>query len=702
MRVSVGTFAVGLLLSAALPVGAARASDPGEQLLLERANYWLAQQRADLAGEILRKILASNPGQPDALYQQGMLAVGQDDRGGAQQYFDRLKLLAASDKRAAELMGMVAQSAATAAAVPAAVAPSAAPPAAAHAPAVAAANPSAAKAAAPATASAPVAAAPNPPPVKIAAAQAASELAVVSADSDDLIPAKPAAPARDPAAPRPQAMTVALGQPPRIPQMAAVAQPTTLSDGDTVIPTPPGPARLAVASAGSPDLGITAREVQVAQVELQPPNPVNAYQPVGALKPYSASDTLETYIDRDLAQLEAQSNPTLIAGIGYREHNGSTGLQSLQEVGGVDQFSFSPWYTGTATIAVLPIYIDAGTPANGNLGNFGANPMLRAAGLSSAGAGDQNASGVGLLGTYSWDDFSGQFGTTPLGFPVTNFVGDVAYVPKFLGGLMSVRFEGLRQPVTDTVISYAGTHANLKTANAISNGAFGTNNLWGGVVKTGPRVSVFYDNQQYGAYGAVGVSWLTGTNVAQNNSVDALLGAYYRPWKWDFGTVRVGVSLFYEGYGKNLSGYTFGQGGYFSPQDFEGLGFPVEFSGSTGPWSYLASTTLGIQHFNADSSAVFPNNPYAQADLVALSPSTASTTAIHSGIDFGFNLKGQLEYAVDKTFSVGVAGSFNNGNNYDEGIVQLYLRKTFDWFVPVAFKNDPESIAARDMPASHL
>jgi hypothetical protein len=437
-------------------------------------------------------------------------------------------------------------------------------------------------------------------------------------------------------------------------------------------------------------------------VELEPPNPINAYQPVGALRPYSASDTLETYIDRDLAQLESQSNPTLIAGIGYREHNGSTGLQSLQEVGAADQFSFSPWYTGTATIAVLPIYIDAGTPANGNLGNFGANPMLRAVGLASAGAGDQNASGVGLLGTYSWNDFSGQFGTTPLGFPVTNFVGDIAYVPKFLGGLMSVRFEGLRQPVTDTVISYAGTHANLTTANAISNGSLGNNNLWGGVVKTGPRVSVFYDNQQYGAYGAVGVSWLTGTNVAENNSVDALLGAYYRPWKWDFGTLRVGVSLFYEGYGKNLSGYTFGQGGYFSPQDFEGLGFPVEFSGSTGPWSYLASTTLGIQHFNADSSAVFANNPNAQAVLVSLAPSTAQTSAIHSGVDFGFNLKGQLEYAVDKTFSVGVAGSFNNGNNYDEGVVQLYLRKTFDWFVPVAFKNDAESIAARDMPASHL
>ena len=56
----------------------------------------------------------------------------------------------------------------------------------------------------------------------------------------------------------------------------------------------------------------------------------------------------------------------------------------------------------------------------------------------------------------------------------------------------------------------------------------------------------------------------------------------------------------------------------------------------------------------------------------------------------------QVEYAVDKTLSFGIAGSANNSNNYDEGIVQVYLRKTFDWFAPVAFKNDPVSIASRD------
>src|SRR5258707_4718385 len=109
MKALAGTFAFGLMLSVALPAGSALASDPGEQTSLERANYWRLQHRFDLAGNILSKVLALNPSQPDALYQRGVLALEQGDRGSAQQYFDRLRLLAPADSRAAELAGALGQ-----------------------------------------------------------------------------------------------------------------------------------------------------------------------------------------------------------------------------------------------------------------------------------------------------------------------------------------------------------------------------------------------------------------------------------------------------------------------------------------------------------------------------------------------------------------------------------------------------------------
>jgi len=750
MRPLASTLAASLLLSVALPAGFAIAADPGEQLMLERANYWRAQHRFDLVRDILGKILAANPMQPDALYQQGLLAMEQGDRFSAQHYFDRLRLLALDDGRTAQRVSPEADPAATPAST-ARTTSIAMPASVASAPVVAAAVPVSGSVGAapvsPKTADKPVAAAsPQPAP-----RHEASLFAVATADSDDLI-AAPRSPAPAPRREAPVFATASadsddlIATPRRTapaPQHEAPVFAATSAESDDLVATPrstgPEPARdpalpptphggptavqLAVlprstvsdtdaplsvtatglVSAGSDDVGITATKVQVAQVELQPPPPVSASLPLSTLRPYSPSDTLQTYIDRDLAFLEAQANPTLVAGLTYRSHNGTEGLQGLSEIGGIAQLTFSPWYTGMATFSVLPAYLYAGTPANINLTNFGANQLQVAAGLSRSPAGQQDAAGVGLLGSYSWGDFSGQFGTTPLGFRVTNFVGDVAYVPKFLSGTLSLRIEGLRQPITDTVLSYAGTRANFAVANMVAPGAFGKNTVWGGVVKTGPRLSVFYDDQTFGAYGAAGVSSVTGTNVKDNSEVDALLGAYIRPWKPSFGQLRVGVSLFYESFDKNLNGYTFGQGGYFSPQDFEGLGFPIEFAGVSGAWSYLASTSLGVQHFNANSSPIFPNNPSAQAALETLTGGSARTTATHSGFGFGFNFKGQVEYAVDKTFSLGLAGSVNNGNDYNEGIVQLYLRKTFDWLGgPAAARDDPQSIAARDQPMSRL
>jgi hypothetical protein len=692
MKASASSFAVGLLLSVAVPAGTALASsDPGEQILIERANYWRAQHRPDLAGAILSKILAVNPSQPDALYQHGMLALEQGNRGEAQQDFDRLRQLAAGDKRAAELLALPVVPPATPAAPAAAPSPAVASPTAARAAALPVVK-AAAVAAAPALASA-VAAKPAATP---AAAQAPAELAVASADSDDLTPAP--APRGTPVAP-PRALLASattMGDAAQARQMASLPA-QTLSDGDV------GTASMSVAAkpvTGSTDLGFTAQSVQTAQVELQPPAPIGGVARPVNVPPYLPTDTLEIDINRDLALIEAQSNPSLTAGLGFRWHDGTSGTSQLFEFGTPIEATFSPWYTGTARFAVLPVYLDAGSMSTSTLRFFGANPIASAAGLPLSSPGAQNTGGVGLLGGYSYGDFSGQFGTSPLGFAVTNLVGSAAFAPKFLDNTLTVRFEGLRQPVTDSLLSYAGTHTSFASTNVIAPGVFGNNTTWGGVVKTGGHVTAFYDDQMYGAYGGAGLASLTGQNVTENNQLDALLGAYFRPWKTDDWAIRVGVAGYYTSYNRNLGGFTFGQGGYFSPQNLESISFPVEYTGHDGPWSWLAAVSLGVQHFNQDSSPIFPKNPGAQATLVALGGQSFYSGGTSTGL--GAALNGQIEYAIDNTLTLGAQASYNNGNDYNEVIGKIYLRKTFDWFAPLASKNDPQSIAARDVPMSRL
>ena len=716
MKPSPGSLAFGLLLSVAIPSGVVLAVDTGERLMLERADYWRSQQRPDIAENILSKLLTLNPSQPDALYQQGMMARGHGNRGDAEQYFNRLRLLAAANSRAAALIAALA-------------APGSRPVPGFAAPAAATAPPVAITAlATPASVVAGICEVPpagesnaSPPPgivmasadsddlvpVPMPAAPVANVATVdaptrpaphalaVAADSDDLIPGAPPAPADIPHRPAPRAPMVAVIPGQTRPQRVASSQ--TVSDTDTTT-IPPTPA--AARSSGSADLGDTAKKIQVAQVELQPPPPIYPYQ--GPAINYSPDDTLEMQIDRNLQLIETQSSPTLIAGVGFRAHSGDQGLNRLNEVGVPIEGSFSPWYTGTARLAVIPVYVGAnGAVTAGELGEFGANPILAARGAPLVGSGDQSAIGVGILGGYTYRDFSGQFGTSPLGFPVTNLIGNIAYSPKFFSDTVSLRLEGLRQPVTDTVLSYAGTHASLGAANALTNNAFGNNSTWGGVVKTGGRATVYYDDQSFlGAYGGVGVSSLTGMNVAQNSEIDALLGAYIRPWKTDDWSVRVGVSLFYASFDKNLSGFTFGQGGYFSPQNYEALTFPVEYTGHSGDWSWLAQAALGVQHFNADSSPIFPNNPFAQTALASAAPNAAFLGG-QSETGPAFNFKGQVEYQIDPTLALGASASLDNANNYVEGIGKVYLRKTFNLFEPMA-KDDPASIVARDQPMSRL
>jgi hypothetical protein len=510
-------------------------------------------------------------------------------------------------------------------------------------------------------------------------AQNMAQFVAISADSDDLIASTPTKQAQ---APQPV-------------QMVALP-PAIASDATSAPPAAP----MTVHKAGSSDLGITAKSVQLSQLELEAPPPVGGYQRPATTITYSPSDTLEMDIDRNLAQLQQESNPRLIAGLGFRWHDGTDGLNALSEVGTPIEGSFSPWYTGTVRFAVLPVALDAGSVSTANLNLFGANPILLANGLAGISPRSQTAAGVGLLGGYSYGDFSGQFGTTPLGFPVTNLVGMAAYAPKFLDNNLTIRFEAMRQPVTDSLLSYAGTKASLGIPNAITNGAFGNNATWGGVVKNGGTVSAFYDDQMYGAYASAGLASLTGKNVPTNSEINGLIGAYFRPYKTDNDAFRVGISAYYAGFNKNLSGFTFGQGGYFSPHNFEAVTFPIEYTGYNGPWSYLASVAVGMQHFNNDPSRVFPYNVFAQTALantpgaIAIIPGSTSTGP-------AINVKGQIEYAIDNSATIGAAVSFDNGNNYNEVIAKLYLRKTFDWFAPVA-STDPVAIAKRDLPQSRL
>ncbi|MBV8890237.1 MAG: BCSC C-terminal domain-containing protein [Alphaproteobacteria bacterium] len=439
-------------------------------------------------------------------------------------------------------------------------------------------------------------------------------------------------------------------------------------------------------------------QTQLAQLEPLPPPPIQGSVGPGFARPNIApapQDSLELDIQRSMAAIQAENNPTVEGGLSFRARSGETGLSRLTDVAVPVDGSFSPFYAGTLRLAATPEFLTAGTPSAGSLPRFGSDPLLLAAYGPNAvltPAGDQSPSGVALSAGYAYRNFSGEIGTSPLGFPVENLVGRLAFAwPGPAGNQASivysnqynpgvpprialaptgsatpfqVRVEASRQPITDSVLSYAGTKDPLSGVT------------WGGVVRTGGDALVSYDNGPLGVYIGGGGGAIDGKDVESNSEFGGFVGGFIRPYRSATDAFKVGVNLTYFTYDKNLRFFTLGQGGYFSPQNYLNFSIPLEYSGRSGRLTYLAAGSIGIQNFSEHQTPFFPTNAADQAALeAALGPGAFYSSRSVTGPSFG--LKGQIEYELNNGFSVGGLASVDNAENYTEGIAKVYLRKTF-------------------------
>ena len=107
---------------------------------------------------------------------------------------------------------------------------------------------------------------------------------------------------------------------------------------------------------------------------------------------------------------------------------------------------------------------------------------------------------------------------------------------------------------------------------------------WGRVSEDGASLTA-YDNLQNGwaIYGQLGASILEGPNVETNQHVSVALALNRQIELPGFTFMTIGPTLSFEHYAKNLSFFTFGQGGYFSPDYIVPGGFVDQVSDQGRP-----------------------------------------------------------------------------------------------------------------------
>jgi len=277
----------------------------------------------------------------------------------------------------------------------------------------------------------------------------------------------------------------------------------------------------------------------------------------------------------------------------------------------------------------------------------------------------QNAAGIGGEVQLTFPHLALAGGYTPYGFLIGNFTARAQWRP----GNGPFTFNFVRDSVKDSQLSYAG----LRDPSGNTLGNMGQ--IWGGVISNQGNVQYARGDAASGFYLGAAGQYLTGTNVQNNNRVDFSGGAYWRVWTApEYGTLNIGANFFAMRYANNQLAYTFGMGGYFSPQAYFLANVPFSWAGHYRTnWHYNILGALGVQAFQEKQANLFPL-PGQNAEEVALgNPALPALTSVGPNYD----LRGQVAYAISPHWFAGGSLSANNARNYTAVSVGFFIRYLF-------------------------
>ncbi|WP_421988880.1 cellulose synthase subunit BcsC-related outer membrane protein [Roseococcus sp.] len=377
------------------------------------------------------------------------------------------------------------------------------------------------------------------------------------------------------------------------------------------------------------------------------------------------ADRIAREISQELAALEDinAGRATLTAGL--RQRSGSRGLDRLQEISGTAEAEVTPpGIGGRLTATVTGYSLDSSSIATdrNTLQRYGTN----AANFTSA-TPRSTAAGVGVGATYRRGDvFRADIGSSPLGFPTTTILGGLEVAPQ-IGGVR-LRLTGERRSVTDSVLSWAGLRDSVSGRS------------WGAVVRSGGRAQVEVPVGPGYAYVGGGYSIFDGTNTANNSRIEAGAGFAYPLIGTITEGLTIGTDLVYFGYDRNQRAFTYGNGGYFSPQSFTSVNLPLDYRGRVGDFGYRLGATAGYAVFRESASPLYPNDAGLQRAVAARAQADATVLANTPGQSrqtFVGSLRGDVDYAITPRINLGAMFRYDKSADYDETRVLLRLNSRF-------------------------
>jgi hypothetical protein len=375
--------------------------------------------------------------------------------------------------------------------------------------------------------------------------------------------------------------------------------------------------------------------------------------------------------EAQLRSIESSYSPWLggTGVINYR--SGDLGYDHLSALEAPFEASIPMGYNARLTFVAKPVFLDSGqadgtsvitvleaiSPGGPLVLKTIPQPIGTLSTTDTTPPSQQNASGIGGEVQLSFPHLAIAGGYTPAGFLVATVTGRAQWKP----GNGPFTFNFLRDSVKDTQLSYAG----LRDPAGDTLGNLGQ--IWGGVVANQGHLQFARGGAESGYYIAAGGQYLTGYKVASNTRIEGSGGAYWRLKTMpEYGNLSIGANFFGMHYAKNQAAFTYGMGGYFSPQAYFLANAPITWNGHSGTyWHYNILGSVGVQAFQVEKTALFPGS--------AITDYIPGKTSVGSNYD----VRGQVAYQISPHWFAGGFFGANNSRNYSALSAGFYVRFLF-------------------------
>lgn len=373
--------------------------------------------------------------------------------------------------------------------------------------------------------------------------------------------------------------------------------------------------------------------------------------------------------EMQLRTIEGGYSPWL-GGNGVVAHrSGQPGYDSLTSLEATFEASVPLGTAARLTVIGTPVFLDSGQADGNALITLTSGIVTEPFGtLSSTAAAanppaQQNAVGLAGEAQLTFGNLAFAGGYSPSGFLISNFIGRASWRP----GQGPITLSFVRDSVKDTQLSYAGLRDPGSATPAFPG------NVWGGVIANQAGIQFARGDLASGFYMGAGGQYITGLHVLENKRIDGSMGAYWRVLALpEYGTLNLGANFFGMHYTTNLQAFTYGMGGYFSPQAYFLANMPITWTGHyLTKWHYTVLGSVGVQAFQQNSEPLYPLDT--SIEVSQNNPTLPAKTSVGPNYD----LRGQVAYAMSDHWFIGANAGANNSRNYTSVSAGFSVRYLF-------------------------